>query len=86
MAPAAPPQVHFDPLQPAHESTTAPASVLCCSDSGSISRCSFGAAPGASALVQRQHGISSMDVERALGVDVVAVTEGQEIVYIRRCC
>jgi hypothetical protein len=36
------------------------------------------------ALFTRPHSINSFDVEAGLGLDIIAVTEGQEVVYFRR--
>jgi len=119
-------EVQFDPLQrsTAPTSTTSTPSVLCCSDDGHVSHCTFSASgashpaqqpdsdssfttdnaapfPSFSALrppqpstsskqsaarplFKRPYGVNSMDVESGLGVDMVAVTEGQEVVYFRR--
>ncbi|KAF5832996.1 hypothetical protein DUNSADRAFT_10952 [Dunaliella salina] len=121
-------QVQFDPLQrsEAPTRTTSTPSVLCCSDDGHVSHCTFSdldashttqipdsdssfpadkAAPfpsfssnlrppqpgtsgskqsAAKPIFKRPYGVNSMDVEPGLGVALVAVTEGQEVVYFRR--
>lgn len=92
-------QVQFDPLQdfssPAsqRDAATAP-SVLCCSDDGLLSQCIFTseakplmhqiAHTASRSLFSRPHCVTSFDVEAVQGQDLIAVTEGQEVVFFRR--
>lgn len=83
-------QVRFDPLRSTSAGSTQP-SLLACTAGGLIASASAGSGKAGSAagssvqpLLQSPYSVNSFDVEATLGLDVVGVTEGQELVYIRR--
>ena len=86
-------QVRFDPLQ----NTTTPGVIFCteggCLGSASATtatlQCTAGCQNSGSGLscssfYSGSYAINSFDIDSQFGADIVAVTDGQELLYVRR--